>query len=148
MLPEQMEEVNIKLQAKFQTIAAHETRYELVESDDAEYLIVAYGLVARIAHRAVQLARAEGIRVGLLRPITLWPYPTAILRSLASRMQGVLVVEMNAGQMVEDVRLAVEGRTAVSFYGRMGGIIPAPDEVLRALHAMMKNEIAQPAEAH
>jgi len=148
MQPEQMEEVNKHLQAKYRTIAEHEVRYELVATDDAEYMIVAYGMAARIAHRAVQLARAEGIRVGLLRPITLWPYPSAVLQSLASRLQGVLVVEMNAGQMVEDVRLAVEGRTPVHFYGRMGGVIPAPDEVVRALRAIVHKEVAQAAEAH
>lgn len=148
MQPEQMEEVNIHLQAKFQTIAGNEVRYELVDAEGAEYLIVAYGLAARIAHRAVQLAREEGIKVGLLRPITLWPYPSAVLQSLAAHLHGVLVVEMNAGQMVEDVRLAVEGRTPVRFYGRMGGVIPAPDEVLRALHAMVHHGVAQAAEAH
>ena len=148
MQPEQMEEVNIHLQAKYAAIAAKEVRYELVEADDAEYLIVAYGLAARIAHRAVQLARHEGIRVGLLRPITLWPYPTEVLQSLASHLHGVLVVEMNAGQMVEDVRLAIEGRTPVRFYGRMGGVIPAPDEVLHALNTMVHSEAAQPVEAH
>ncbi len=148
MQPEQMEDVNKHLQAKYRTIAEREVRYELVAADDAEYMIVAYGMAARIAHRAVQLARAEGIRVGLLRPITLWPYPSAVLQSLASRLQGVLVVEMNAGQMVEDVRLAVEGRAPVHFYGRMGGIIPAPDEVVRALRAIVHTEAAQAAEAH
>jgi 2-oxoglutarate ferredoxin oxidoreductase subunit alpha len=148
MQPEQMEQVNEHLQAKFRTISAHEVRYELVMSDDAEYMIVAYGLAARVAHRAVQLARAEGIRVGLLRPITLWPYPSNVLQSIASRLQGVLVVEMNAGQMVEDVRLAVEGRTPVHFYGRMGGVIPAPDEVVRALRAIVHNEVAHAVEAH
>ena len=148
MQAESMEEVNRHLQAKYRTITEHEVRYELVAADDAEYMIVAYGMAARVAHRAVQLARAEGIRVGLLRPITLWPYPSAVLQSLASRLQGVLVVEMNAGQMVEDVRLAIEGRAPVHFYGRMGGVIPAPDEVVRALRAIVHNEVAQAAEAH
>jgi 2-oxoglutarate ferredoxin oxidoreductase subunit alpha len=148
MQPEMMEEVNRHLQAKFARIAGNEVRYELIAADDAEYLVVAYGLAARVAHRAVQLARAEGIRVGLLRPITLWPYPSAVLASLAPRLQGLLVVEMNAGQMVEDVRLAVEGRAPVHFYGRMGGVIPGPDEVVVALRAIVHTEVAQAAEAH
>lgn len=148
MQPELMEEVNKHLQAKYQTIAEKEVRYELVDADDAEYLVVAYGLAARIAHRGVQLAREQGIRVGLLRPITLWPYPSTVLRSLASRLQGVLVVEMNAGQMVEDVRLAIEGRVPVQFYGRMGGVIPSPDEVVKALLPMVHAEAGHAMEAH
>jgi 2-oxoglutarate ferredoxin oxidoreductase subunit alpha len=148
MQPEKMEEVNRHLQAKFRRISENEVRYELVNTEDADYVIVAYGLAARIAHRAVQLLRKEGIRVGLLRPITLWPYPSAVLQTLAPQLQGVLVVEMNSGQMVEDVRLAVEGRTPVHFYGRMGGIIPAPDEVVRALRSMIHTEVPQAAEAH
>jgi len=148
MQPEKMEEVNRHLQAKFRTISENEVRYELVNTEDAEYVIVAYGLAARIAHRAVQLLRKEGIRVGLLRPITLWPYPSAVLQTLAPQLQGVLVVEMNSGQMVEDVRLAIEGRTPVHFYGRMGGIIPAPDEVVSALRSMIHTEVPEAAEAH
>jgi 2-oxoglutarate/2-oxoacid ferredoxin oxidoreductase subunit alpha len=148
MQAENMEEVNRHLQAKYRTVAEREVRYELVDADDAEYLIVAYGLAARIAHRAVQLARAKGIRVGLLRPITLWPFPSQVLHSLASHLRGILVVEMNAGQMVEDVRLAVEGQTPVQFYGRMGGVIPAPDEVVHALHALVNAEVGQATEVH
>ncbi len=147
MLPEQMEEVNLKLQEKYRTITEHDVRYELVDTDDAEYCIVAYGLVARIAHKATQLARERGHKVGLLRPITLYPYPTEVLRSLADRLQGVLVVEMNSGQMVEDVRLAVEGRVPVRFYGRMGGVIPSPDEVVTAVETMIAAEARQPVEA-
>jgi 2-oxoglutarate ferredoxin oxidoreductase subunit alpha len=94
------------------------------------------------------MARAQGIRAGLLRPVTLFPYPTAAIRRLADTVRGVLVVEMNAGQMIEDVRLAVEGRVPVKFYGRMGGIIPAPDEVLGALERMVKEDVAQHEEAY
>jgi 2-oxoglutarate/2-oxoacid ferredoxin oxidoreductase subunit alpha len=146
MQPEQMEEVNRHLQAKYRTIAENEVRYELVDAEDAEYLVVAYGLAARIAHRAVQLARAEGIRAGLLRPITLWPYPSTVLHELAAHLRGVLVIEMNAGQMVEDVRLAVEGQAPVEFYGRMGGVIPAPDEVLHALQLLVHSKAANAVE--
>jgi 2-oxoglutarate ferredoxin oxidoreductase subunit alpha len=146
--PEKMEQINIRLQEKYKQITEKEVRFESVCTEDAEYLIVAYGLAARIAHRAVELARADGIKVGLLRPITLFPYPYGIIRTMASRLNGVLVVEMNAGQMVEDVRLGVEGRTKVSFYGRMGGIIPAPEEVVHALDGLIRKEAAQHAEAY
>jgi 2-oxoglutarate ferredoxin oxidoreductase subunit alpha len=144
--PEKMEEINIHLQDKYRRIAERETLSEHFHTDDAEFLIVAYGLAARVAQGAVEMARARGIRAGLLRPITLFPYPSAAIAELAERVRGVLVVEMNAGQMVEDVRLAVEGRVPVSFYGRMGGIIPTPDEVVRALEKMVKEHAGQPVE--
>jgi 2-oxoglutarate ferredoxin oxidoreductase subunit alpha len=140
--PEKMEEINLHLQKKYRIIMDNEVRYELVQGDDAEFLIVAYGLVARIAHKAVELARADGIKAGLLRPKTLFPFPTLALRERAESVEGMLVVEMNAGQMVEDVRLAVEGRVPVEFYGRMGGIIPSPEEIVRALGKMVKNGMA------
>jgi 2-oxoglutarate ferredoxin oxidoreductase subunit alpha len=146
--PEKMERINLGLQEKYRQINVTEVRYELVDADDAEYLIVAYGLVARIAHRAVELARADGIRAGLLRPITLYPFPYEIIRKLAARVEGILVAEMNSGQMVEDVRLGVEGRIPVTFHGRMGGIIPSPEEVVQALGGLVKNNVAQKAEAY
>ena len=146
--PEMMEQINLRLQDKYRLIAENETRWEHFHTEDAEYLIVAYGLAARIAKGAVEMARAQGIRAGLLRPVTLFPYPTAAIRRLADAVRGVLVVEMNAGQMIEDVRLAVEGRVPVKFYGRMGGIIPAPDEVLGALERMVKEDVAQHEEAY
>ena len=101
--------------------------------DDAEYLIVAYGSSARIAQKAVQLARAKGIKVGLLRPITLFPFPKQQLFELANQVKGILSVELNAGQMVEDVRLSVEHKVPVEHFGRTGGIIHTPEEVLEAL---------------
>jgi 2-oxoglutarate ferredoxin oxidoreductase subunit alpha len=146
--PEKMEQINLRLQEKYRLIAENETRCEHFHTGDAEYLVVAYGLAARIAKGAVEMARAQGIRAGLLRPVTLFPYPTAALRALADTVRGVLVVEMNAGQMIEDVRLALEGRVPVKFYGRMGGIIPAPDEVLGALARMVKEDVAQHEEAY
>ncbi|MBI5471091.1 MAG: 3-methyl-2-oxobutanoate dehydrogenase subunit VorB [Ignavibacteriae bacterium] len=146
--PEKMEEINLHLQAKYREITENEVRYETVQADDAEFLIVAYGLVARIAHRAVELAREQGIRVGLLRPQTLFPFPTNAIRELAEKVNGVLTVEMNAGQMVEDVRLAVEGRVPVEFYGRMGGIIPSPEEIVKALGKLVKKNVAATAEAY
>jgi 2-oxoglutarate ferredoxin oxidoreductase subunit alpha len=144
---EDMEKVNLKLQEKFRAIEAKEVRFETIMTEDAEVLLVAYGLGARIAQKAVQLARAEGIRAGLLRPITLWPYPYDAVRSLADQVRSILVVEMNAGQMVEDVRLGVEGKTPVSFYGRMGGIIPAPEEVLRELKQLVGKGTTKQVEA-
>ena len=98
--------------------------------------IVAYGTAARVAHTAVARARSEGIRVGLFRPITLWPFPERELRELANQLWGALVVELSAGQMVEDVRLAVEGRCPVAFLGRTGGMVPTPDEVLTELRRL------------
>ncbi|MDH4069066.1 MAG: 3-methyl-2-oxobutanoate dehydrogenase subunit VorB [Ignavibacteria bacterium] len=134
--PEKMEELNLRLEAKYNLIREQEVRFELVEAADADILIVAYGLSARIAHRAVDLARERGINAGLLRPISLFPFPTEAIRALAERVRGVLVVEMNAGQMVEDVRLAVEGAVPVRWFGRMGGIVPSPDEVLQVIEQM------------
>jgi 2-oxoglutarate ferredoxin oxidoreductase subunit alpha len=134
--PEMMEKINLRLQDKYRVINEKEVRYELTSADDAEYLLVAYGLAARIAHLALELARAEGIAVGWLRPITLYPFPYKILGELSHRLKGVLDIELNAGQMVEDVRLGVEGRIPVEFYGRMGGVIPSAEEVLEALRSM------------
>jgi 2-oxoglutarate ferredoxin oxidoreductase subunit alpha len=125
-----------------------EVRYESVMTDDAEILIVAYGLAARISHRAVELLREQGIKAGLLRPITLFPYPYEPIKDLAANVQGILVVEMNAGQMVEDVRLAVEGKTPVKFYGRMGGIIPSPEEVLQAAMRLAKTPVEVSTEGY
>jgi len=132
---ENLEAVNLRLQAKLRRIKKNEVRYREYETDDAELLLVAFGTVGRICQTVTHQARAEGMRVGLLRPITLWPFPSARIAELADQAQRILVVEMNAGQMVEDVRLAVEGRTPVEFYGRLGGIVPFPDEILSQLHA-------------
>ena len=131
--PKRQEEFNRKLQKKYREIEEKEVRFEKLDCDDADYLIVAYGTSARVVLKAIHLARAKGIRVGLFRPITLWPYPYQPLREMVPRLKGVLSVEMSAGQMVEDIRLAVEGKVKVGFYGRMGGIIPTPDEVLQYL---------------
>jgi 2-oxoglutarate ferredoxin oxidoreductase subunit alpha len=127
--PEKMEEINIHLQAKYAAIAEKETKYELVACEDAELLVVAYGLAARICHHAIDLARSRGLNVGMLRPITLYPYPGNVLSEMSGRLKNILVVELNSGQMVEDVRLAVNGKVPVEFYGRMGGMIPSPEEI-------------------
>ena len=146
--PEKMEQINLHLQEKYRAVNAREVRSESFQTEDAEFLIVAYGLAARIAQGAMEHLRSEGVRAGLLRPITLYPYPTETIARLAEQVRGVLVVEMNAGQMVEDVRLAVEGRVPVKFYGRMGGVIPSPDEVVCAVQGMVKEDLAHHAEAY
>ncbi|MDI6765620.1 MAG: 3-methyl-2-oxobutanoate dehydrogenase subunit VorB [Bacteroidota bacterium] len=135
---EEMEKINFRLQEKYREIEKNEVRYELISTDDAEYLLMAFGLTARICQRVVEIARQQGLKVGLLRPITLYPFPYDILNKLADQVHGVLDVEMNAGQMVEDVRLGVNGKIPVNFYGRMGGIIPTPEEILQALQKMIK----------
>jgi 2-oxoglutarate ferredoxin oxidoreductase subunit alpha len=136
MQAEKMEEGNLHLQEKYRLMGETEVRYEEFDVDDAEVLLVAFGLVARICEKAMHLAREKGLRVGLLRPITLFPYPSKRLAELSSKVGSVLTVEMNAGQMLEDVRLAVEGRCPVHFKGRMGGMIPSPEEVLEAIEAI------------
>lgn len=134
---ETMEANNIRFQDKYLVMQDEEVLYEEFDTEDAEYVIVAFGSCARICHKAVELAREEGIKVGLLRPITLFPFPIKPLQELAEKVKGFLTVEMNAGQMVEDVRLSVNGVKPVEFFGRLGGIVPTPDEVLGALKETM-----------
>lgn len=121
---------NQHLQEKYRKIQADEVRFEEFSTEDAEYLFVAYGSSARICQKAVQLAHDKGIKIGLLRPITLWPFPAKPLAALAPRVKGILCVEQSAGQMIEDVRLSVGSGTRVEHFGRMGGMIPSPEEVL------------------
>lgn len=127
------EQFNLKLQAKYRKMEEEEVRFEISDHEDAEYLLVAYGTSARICQKSVQIAREKGIKAGLLRPITLFPFPKNPLKEIAPGLKGILSVEMSAGQMVEDVQLAVNGRVRVEHYGRMGGIIPSPDEIVEAL---------------
>ncbi|MFA6400998.1 MAG: 3-methyl-2-oxobutanoate dehydrogenase subunit VorB [Salinivirgaceae bacterium] len=135
---EKQEIHNHHLQAKYREIEVNEVRFEEFQTKDAEYLYVAYGSSARICQKSVQMARAKGIKVGLLRPITVWPYPTVRLTELANQVKGMLAVEMSAGQMVYDVRLAANGKIPVSHFGRYGGVIPSPDEVLVAMEKFIK----------
>ena len=128
--PEAMEEHNLHLQAKYREIEENEVRYETQQCDDAEYIIVAFGSAARLAQKAIETARTEGIKVGLFRPITLWPFPTKEIKAMAEGKKGVLVAEINAGQMVDDVRLAINGTVKVEHFGRLGGIVPEPDEIV------------------
>jgi len=136
--PERMEEHNLKLEAKFKLIRENEVRYEEINTNDAEYLFVAYGLSARICQKAMDLAREKGIKIGLLRPITLYPYPYKRLEELSEKVKMMLSVELNSGQMVEDVKLAVNGKVPVEFYGRMGGMMPTPEEILHHLETLIQ----------
>lgn len=131
--PAIMEQRNIKLQATYRRIEENEIRYEALNCEGADYLMVAFGSMARICQKAIELAAAEGIKLGLLRPITLWPFPYAAINETAKGKKGVLVAELNAGQMIEDVKLAVNCSLPVEHFGRLGGIVPSPDEVLAAI---------------
>ncbi len=131
--PSKQEEFNHKLQAKYKEIKEKEVRFEKIECDDAEYLLIAYGTSSRICQKAIQIAREKGIKVGLLRPITLFPFPTKQIAEMTNQVKGMLSVEMSAGQMVEDVRLSVNGKVKVEHYGRMGGIMPSPIEIVEAI---------------
>ena len=131
--PEAMEARNLALQEKYRKIQETEVRYEQQQMDDADYAIVAFGSAARLSEKAIEVAREEGLKVGLFRPITLWPFPTKEIAELAKTKKGILVVEINAGQMVQDVRLAVNGQVPVEQFGRLGGIVPEPEEIVNAL---------------
>lgn len=129
----EMEGYNLKIQERLKVIKANEQRWTEYETDDIDLLVVGYGTAGRIAYTAVQAARERGMRVGLLRPQTLYPFPDKRLSELSDEVGSVLVVEMNAGQMIEDVRLAVGGQIPVRFFGRMGGVVPMPDEIFDAI---------------
>ena len=127
----------LHLEEKYREIEANEVRCEQIKCEDAEYVLVAYGSSARICQKAVDLLRAKGIKVGLLRPITLWPFPTKEIQALVPHVKGFMSVEMSLGQMVEDVRLAVEGKVKVVFFGRCGGFVSAPEEVVHAVETKL-----------
>ena len=133
-----MEFRNLHLQKKYTQIKENEVRYEVKNMDDADYMIVAFGSAARISQKAVENARNKGLKVGIFRPITLWPFPEKEIAEFSKKVKGILVVEINAGQMIYDVRLAVEGRIPVNHYGRLGGIVPDPDEIVDALYKLEK----------
>lgn len=133
-----MEKINNHLQAKYKEIEANEVRYEALNTEDCDYLLVAFGSMARICEKVMELARKQGLKAGLLRPITLWPFPAAAIAEAAKNAKGILVVELSAGQMIEDVKLAVNCNVEVRHYGRLGGVVPNPDEVLDALKGMIK----------
>ena len=131
--PEVMEEINIHLQEKYQLAKDTETRCEITDCDDADYVIVAFGSAARITEKSMEIARKRGIKVGLFRPITLWPFPEKELRKTVAGKKGILVAEINAGQMIEDVKLAIGNSIPTEHFGRLGGIVPDPEEIVNAL---------------
>lgn len=128
-----MEEINNRLQARYEVIRQNETRWEEIDVADADYLIVAFGSIARICTKAKEIAAEKGIKVGIIRPITLWPFPAEAIKKAAEGKKGILCVELNAGQMIEDVRLSIHDAIPVRHFGRLGGIIPSPQEVVEAL---------------
>jgi len=131
--PIELEEINWSLFRRYQLIKKGETTYDTFLLDDARLIVVAFGIAARIAKGAIKNARGEGLKVGMLRPTTLWPFPSEKIQELAQKTKNFLVFEMNMGQMIEDVQLALEGNGEVSFYGRPGGVIPTPSEVFRVI---------------
>ena len=132
--PSILEKMNLVINEKYKKLKEHEVRYESINIENADLIIVAYGTVARIVKTVIQKAKKEGINIGLIRPITLFPFPEKIISKTAERIKKFLVVEMSLGQMIEDVKLAVNGKAEVNFYGRCGGIIPTPIEILKELN--------------
>ena len=136
--PAELERHNLKLAGKYRECEAKEVRFEEYQTADADLVVVAYGIVSRIVYSTVDEARARGLKVGLLRPITLWPFPTARLAELVGSASAFLSVELSTGQMVEDVRLAVNGHRPVHFYGRCGGMVPTGDEIVAQYEQILK----------
>jgi 2-oxoglutarate ferredoxin oxidoreductase subunit alpha len=138
--PEKLEEHNNVLQAKYKKIASEQVRYEEIKTDDADLILVAYGITSRIARSALDIVRSEGYKVGLFRPISLWPFPSEPLQQLAKTAQAFLTLELSAGQMIEDVQLAVCGAKPIHFYGRTGGMIMSPKEVAEEIRKILNAE--------
>jgi len=131
--PNALEAHNLKLEKKYKEAAKNEVRYEMFHTDDAETVIVAYGSTARIARSTIETLRAQGVKVGMIRPISLWPYPYKAFDALPKTVKKILVAEMSLGQMIDDVRIGVKGRWPIAFYGRAGGIVIAPEELTDAM---------------
>jgi len=140
--PPAEEVLNLRLLERWKSVQANEVRYKEYFLEDAEYVIIGFGTAGRVALSAVRTARQKGIKVGLLRPITVSPFPYDVIDQLAGRVSGILVTEMNSGQMLEDVRLAVKGRVPVEFYGRMGGVVPFPDEILHEIERITTSKLS------
>jgi 2-oxoglutarate ferredoxin oxidoreductase subunit alpha len=140
--PIEEEKLNLRLLKRWRTIQRDEVRYKEYYLDDAEFVIIGFGTAGRVALSAVRQARQNGVKVGLLRPITVSPFPTEVIDQLAGRVSGFLVTEMNSGQMLEDVRLAVKGRVPVEFYGRMGGVVPFTEEILREIERITTSKLS------
>jgi 2-oxoglutarate/2-oxoacid ferredoxin oxidoreductase subunit alpha len=143
--PDELERTNFERFERYERIKAEEQRAETYLTEDADIVVVAFGACARIGRSAVKKAREAGLKVGLIRPITLWPYPTRAIESVTGSAKAILTVEMNMGQMVDDVRLAVNGRIPVAFFGRAGGIIPTPAEVLDEITRLAESVGVTPA---
>jgi 2-oxoglutarate ferredoxin oxidoreductase subunit alpha len=141
LYPDQLEQHVRAIYAKYAAMERNEARYELHQCDDADVVIVAYGTTSRIARSAIEKCRRLGMRVGLIRPITLYPFPAAAFEEVIARPRAFLVVEMSMGQMLDDVKIAVAGRRPISFYGRTGGIVPTPDEVVKQVMILMEGTI-------
>jgi 2-oxoglutarate ferredoxin oxidoreductase subunit alpha len=137
--PPAEEKYNIRIMNRWMEIQKNEVRIKEYYLDDAEFAVIGFGTAGRVALSAVRAARQQGIKVGLLRPITVSPYPFDVVDQLTSRVKGILVVEMNTGQMLDDVRLSVKGRVPIEFYGRPGGMVPMPDEILNEIHHLIKH---------
>jgi 2-oxoglutarate ferredoxin oxidoreductase subunit alpha len=140
--PVKEEQTNLRLLNRLRTIQANEVRFKEYFLDDARFAIVGFGTAGRVALSAVRIAREQGIKVGLLRPITVSPFPHEVIDQLAGRVDAFLVTEMNSGQMLDDVRLAVKGRVPVEFYGRLGGVVPFPDEILKEIHRIAESKLS------
>ena len=136
--PSEEEQTNIRLALRWQEIKKHEVRFKEYYLDDAEFLVVGFGSAGRVALSAVRQARSEGIRVGLLRPVSLSPFPEVIIEELSRKVDGILVVEMNTGHMLEDIRLATHNQVPIDFFARLGGVIPLPEEILQEIRRMVK----------
>lgn len=137
MAPGALEAHNWKLFEKYQMMQEQESRWETLEVENADLIMVAYGTTARICKGALRIARNKGLRVGLIRPITLWPFPEKVINQIAERVKKFLVVEMSLGQMVEDVRLAGNGKATIHFLGRPGGGIPSPEEIYQRIESLI-----------
>ncbi|MDI6829389.1 MAG: 3-methyl-2-oxobutanoate dehydrogenase subunit beta, partial [Armatimonadota bacterium] len=137
IVPEDLERINLEIQANYKKAVEKEVRFQEFNTDDADLVLVAYGSVARICRTTMNMARKKNLKVGLFRPITLFPFPSKQLLELAIAGKRFLVVEMSAGQMVEDVKLSVNGKAEVDFYGRLGGIVPSPNEILEQVEKLL-----------
>ena len=144
---EELEKLNLRLQAKYLRMQSEDVRAEVIDCDDADVILVAYGTMSRICRSAANLALSAGLRVGIVRPVTLFPFPSEILSELAKRGVPFLVVELSLGQMVEDVRLAVNGASPVHFYGRTGGFLPTPREILARIESVLRSRPEAPDSA-
>lgn len=146
--PIEEEKLNLRLLTRWRAIQRDEVRYKEYYLDDAEYVVIGFGTAGRVALSAVRQARQKGLKVGLLRPVTVSPFPSEVIEQLAGRVSGFLVTEMNSGQMLEDVRLAVKGRVPVEFYGRLGGVVPFTEEILGEIERIAAGKLSVETDPH